>query len=293
MKSTKLNQCPIHPKKLQTTICISCKRLSCIECFEEVHANKKSHKYFGFLSKFTEKYKFEKYLGSGTSGYVFSILDPIENKKYALKFVDDINEDEGISTVYKNIANFKRIDNTNFIHVFSGDYLANEERMVLLMELADETLKDVMLRNDLDEETTIKYFRDICNGLKYLHQHNYIHKNLKPENILIINGIAKLSEFGINKKNHRNMFNFIENDNLFGNLSYFAPEIMKNDIFNEKCDTWAIGVIFYQMLIYGSPSTKSESKEIKEKNEEKLMSSSIITHPKAKKYEKIIQGLIL
>ena len=68
---------------------------------------------------------------------------------------------------------------------------------------------------------------------------------------------------------------------------------MKNDIFNEKCDTWAIGVIFYQMLIYGSPSTKSESKEIKEKNEEKLMSSSIITHPKAKKYEKIIQGLIL
>ena len=82
--------------------------------------------------------------------------------------------------------------------------------------------------------------------MKVLHKHRVLHRDIKPQNILIDNGICKLSDFGVSK---------IIDDSTSGNTKtftgtplYMAPQILKELQYTNKADIWSLGVTFYFML---------------------------------------------
>jgi serine/threonine protein kinase len=87
-------------------------------------------------------------------------------------------------------------------------------------------------------------FRGICTGIQYIHSRKIIHRNLKSETILLDTHMnPKIVDFGLAAKlSSRRTF--------CGCYYYMAPEILKNQEYNEKADIWALGIILYEM-VYG------------------------------------------
>jgi serine/threonine protein kinase len=95
----------------------------------------------------------------------------------------------------------------------------------------------------LGEEESARYVRDVCWALRELHGDGVVHRDVKPENIMLCNGKAKLGDFGLAAKvsssNKRTTF--------CGTLDYLAPEMFEEHEHCEKVDVWSVGVLAYEL----------------------------------------------
>lgn len=92
-------------------------------------------------------------------------------------------------------------------------------------------------------------------AFKVLSRSNIMHRDIKPDNILIHNGNIKIADFGFCKP--------LENQNdmvqtMLGSPIYMAPEVIKGEVYTNKADIWSLGVVLYQM-IYGKCPFESKS----------------------------------
>ncbi|KAJ7157578.1 kinase-like domain-containing protein, partial [Mycena crocata] len=123
----------------------------------------------------------------------------------------------------------------------------------------------------LDEETTREYVFQLVEGLENLHNQGIIHRDLRPENILIAQGHRlKLTDFGINQKEflNRNIGGYWEqtvarraNQNFLKTIYYLTPEAILGPDADANIDWWAIGVITYEFLSGVTPF-KAEELEV-------------------------------
>jgi serine/threonine-protein kinase ULK/ATG1 len=104
----------------------------------------------------------------------------------------------------------------------------------------------------LSESEAITFFQHIVNGFKTLNALKIIHRDIKPPNILIHNGNAKIADFGFAR------FTDDINEKAFmtegiGTPLYMAPEIYNKSSYNAKCDIWSLGILFYELLYGKTP----------------------------------------
>jgi serine/threonine protein kinase len=138
------------------------------------------------------------------------------------------------------------------------------------MELCVQTLKDVIenLNLNLNEElrmgtknsmTPIIYyvsceiFIEILECVSFLHKQNVIHRDLKPPNILITEGIngrfIKIADLGLSKIHEKNDQSHTQ---FLGTLNYMAPEVVKSKKYNTKADIYSLGVIIKELFNFES-----------------------------------------
>lgn len=104
--------------------------------------------------------------------------------------------------------------------------------------------------------------KSLLSSISYCHERNIIHRDLKPENILIDNPLKsnfeiKVIDFGAAV--------FLDPGQLyedrFGTVYYVAPEIVKGEGYNNKCDIWSMGVILFALLCGEVPFFSQKDKE--------------------------------
>ena len=97
----------------------------------------------------------------------------------------------------------------------------------------------------LREKYCKKYMRQLSQGLEYLLNNNILHRDLKPQNILLTDEFnIKITDFGFARKFEKNyIFN-----TLCGSPMYMAPEIINKRDYTYKSDLWSVGIIMYEML---------------------------------------------
>lgn len=141
----------------------------------------------------------------------------------------------------------------------------DEDRFILLMELASEDLVDHVRRRGgkLSERTVAAMMRQIVAGVQYLHDQNVAHRDLKPENVLVsADGRLKLADFGlsIDLTQERAV-------TCVGTPMFMAPEALacpkkrapeenkdRGDLwYGTKVDCWACGAMAYEMIVGRSP----------------------------------------
>ena len=117
------------------------------------------------------------------------------------------------------------------------------------MEYCGTNLKKFIMTDEVNIsfELLIQWFITIAKGIKCMHDNNYVHFDIKPENIVIHENNAKLIDFGLAE--------YIEKGNQYrgmGTPKYIAPELMKKDNNNEsdytKCDIYSLGVTFAECI---------------------------------------------
>ena len=256
-----LNECQAHPGEIREMICEQCKKIQCPKCSKASHKTLKGHKPALFNCRLQETYEFLEFLGKGSYGMVISAENTISGQKLAIKFVDEVTDEIALKEAMKEIKVFRNLQHPNIIKYINTDYFKDEDRVVIYMELADKSLQQVI--KTLEPTEAMKIFLEICEGVQYLHQQKLIHKDIKPANILIKDGVAKLSDFGLTKKMEGSMVSLSDKANLPGTLNYLSPEIIKGEKYNEKSDVWALGIIFHQLFSKGKNPFS-----YKQKNEE-------------------------
>ena len=181
-------------------------------------------------------------------GLVFAVREPMSEMRYALKIFDGVSSQVELVEMKREIVILSKLPQTPYIIKFIFcNHLAEEERLAIFMELADSNL-EVLIKEGLSKEKANKYLRDICLGIQAIHSHKFIHGDIKPGNILIKDGVAKVCDFGVAKrlsessvasKNQNldeSMVSLSDKSNPMGTLGYMPPEILRGQKYNQRRD---------------------------------------------------------
>jgi serine/threonine protein kinase len=132
-----------------------------------------------------------------------------------------------------------------------------KEFLYIAMELCVGTLRDWLDLNDFRKsEVVTKLFRQVCQGVEYLHQQALIHRDLKPDNIYLSQtGCIKIGDFGLARHTGESC-NGLQNPNLNDKLShhkgtklYMAPEMEQSGFtYTNKVDIYSLGLILVELL---------------------------------------------
>ena len=231
-----------------------------------------------------ETHEFIRVLGKGSYGYVLSAISDITGMKVAIKFLDGIIDEAAFKEAIYPIKIIFTLKHPNLIQYYNSEHIREEERVVIFMELADHDLNSEI--KCLSEDASIKYFLDLCEGIKYLHSRKLVHRDIKPSNILIVGGIAKIAGFGLIMKLNGD---FEKEEYPLGTLFFMPPEVLKGEDFNEKWDIWSLGITLHLMLSKGNyPFNKNCSDdEVKVQILSKLEIDPML---KNTKFEAILKG---
>ena len=122
------------------------------------------------------------------------------------------------------------------------------DNVYLVLEYADRgsLFYEIRRQKKLTEDKARIYFRQVCEGVQYLHENDIIHRDIKPENILLdSNGSVKICDFGWCAKGTETRTTFC------GTLDYMAPEMVMGSGHTFAIDIWALGVLLYE-LVHGT-----------------------------------------
>jgi serine/threonine protein kinase len=193
-------------------------------------------------------YILEKKIGHGAFAKVELATHELLNLKVAIKIISrkKISVDVNFARCLNEINIYKELNHKNVIKMF--EVLRSVNYLYIVMEYASGGDLYTALNNKtpLSEVETRYYFRQIINGLEYIHAQGYSHRDLKLENILLTDkNQIKIADFGLSNK-------FIEGklmETSCGSLRYATPEILKGKKYSgELADVWSCGVILFTLL---------------------------------------------
>jgi len=204
------------------------------------------------------EYEIVSKLGSGGFSIVYKIRNTKDNKYYALKTLTGDFTNEEDSLALKNDAILaSEVDHNNVIkyYYFHDGEEFNGLPPYIIMEYAEQgSLYDLLKRrkssNELiNIESLNRYFIQLIRGMNELNQ-ILIHRDIKPQNILIVEDELKISDFGISK--YVEAATRTKTFKGFGTLEYVAPEVWKNEKNTISMDIYSMGITFYEMatLVY-------------------------------------------
>jgi len=213
-----------------------------------------------FGSSKTEEYKILEPLGSGAFGIVYEVEGPL-GEHFALKTISTgLLNDDSLKALINEGRLAMGINHQNVLKViyFHDGQKYPELPPYILMELASNgTLKDIIDQKSeanqffTDEELRSIIF-DLSSGMKAINE-KLVHRDIKPNNILIQNDVLKIADFGLSKI----VGEATRTQTLKGliNLMYTAPEAWKQEENTIAMDIYSMGVVFYELATLRHPYT--------------------------------------
>ena len=149
------------------------------------------------------------------------------------------------------------------------------------MELAEGgSLKNLLKsNNNLSIEFKIEMIEGVAEGLRFLHQHNIIHGDLKSENILLDKPYTgkkpyptpKICDFGLSKISRNDDNDPDQEINFCGTLRFMAPETLNNGELKQESDIFMFGMTIYEIITQSSPYMGMKQEEIILKKRDKII----------------------
>uniref|UniRef100_A0A671TW83 Cell division protein kinase 5 n=1 Tax=Sparus aurata TaxID=8175 RepID=A0A671TW83_SPAAU len=197
-----------------------------------------------------QKYEKLEKIGEGTYGTVFKAKNRETHEIVALKRVRLDDDDEGVpSSALREICLLKELKHKNIVRLH--DVLHSDKKLTLVFEYCDQDLKKYF-DNGIMNWPVISFMYQLLKGLAFCHSRNVLHRDLKPQNLLINrNGELKLADFGLAR--------------AFGipvrcysaevvTLWYRPPDVLFGaKLYSTSIDMWSAGCIFAELANAGRP----------------------------------------
>ncbi|KAM5308690.1 cyclin-dependent kinase 3 isoform 2-T2 [Glossophaga mutica] len=188
-------------------------------------------------------------IGEGTYGVVYKAKNKETGQLVALKKIRLDLETEGVpSTAIREISLLKELKHPNIVRLL--DVVHNEKKLYLVFEYLSQDLKKFMDSTPVSElplHLVKSYLFQLLQGVSFCHSHRVIHRDLKPQNLLINElGAIKLADFGLARAFGVPLRTYTHE---VVTLWYRAPEILLGSKFySTAVDIWSIGCIFAEMM---------------------------------------------
>ena len=190
-------------------------------------------------------------IGRGSSGVVYLGHHIKTKEKVAIKRLDISQMADKMGRIWNEIQIMKETNHPNIIRLFDVFIDLEDNYLYLIMEYCDGSdLTDYTKNYTLDLSEIHKIMTQIKNGLEYLRSKGIMHRDLKPQNILLHKGNAKIADFGLSImiEGEAQLLN-----TMCGSPLYMSPEIIEHQKYTAKSDLWSIGVILYQLIYHKHP----------------------------------------
>lgn len=198
------------------------------------------------------RYKLQDLIGVGGMAKVYKATDKLLQRDVAIKILkDQYAEDEEFVKKFSNEAlSAARLTHVNIVSVYDigEDLIEGKKVHYIVMEYVDgETLKDKIDRDKvLSNHDIIDYSIQIAQALNQAHLSNIIHRDIKPQNILMDKyGLLKVTDFGIARVSTNATITYTSS--ILGTVHYISPEQAKGKFVDEKSDLYSLGVVMYEM----------------------------------------------
>ncbi len=206
-----------------------------------------------------DRYEILGKVGSGGMADVFRAKDNRLNRFVAIKILkQEYSEDTKFVARFRGEAQaIAAISHPNIVAIYDvGEYMAGVDNTMyyIVMEMVEGiTLKKyIEEKKRLGVREAVGISIQIANGLEAAHNNNIIHRDIKPQNILMArDGTAKVTDFGIAKAASSNTITA----NTMGSVHYISPEQARGGYSDMKSDIYSLGVTMYEMLSGTLPFT--------------------------------------
>jgi serine/threonine protein kinase len=206
-------------------------------------------------------FELQEAVGKGHYGTVYRALQVALGRPVAVKVLSPecAQDPERVKAFLAEARRAGRLNHPNLVQVH--DVVQQDDKYLLIMELMSQSAGDI-LRDDgpFPEEELIKVVRDIAKALNYAESQRLVHRDVKPDNILVNEeGVYKLADLGIATPIADD--GQARQDRIFGSPHYVAPEQAKGAAIDGRADLYALGASAWH-LVTGEPLFNGTSRQI-------------------------------
>ena len=195
------------------------------------------------------RYEIREIIGVGGMAVVYKAYDAIEERIVAIKILKEefVSNEEFVRRFKNESKAIAVLSHPNIVKVYDvsfGD---------LIQYIVMEYIEGITLKRYIEShgrvgwKDTVSIVMQILKALQHAHDKGIIHRDVKPQNIMIAtDGTIKVTDFGIARfarSDHKTM-----TDKAIGSVHYISPEQARSEVTDEKADIYSIGVIMYEML---------------------------------------------
>ncbi|WP_437806574.1 serine/threonine-protein kinase [Sorangium sp. So ce1078] len=204
---------------------------------------------------FQGRFLIDRLLGRGGMGEVWAALDTTLERPVAIKIIHRglAGEARYAERFLRETKLVARVAHPNLVRLYDAGRAA-DGRLYMVMERAFGVALRAMLAGGarLDVVRALHYAIQIADALSTAHEAELVHRDVKPENILVSDGLhARLLDFGV-AKDARGP-GLTGQGSVVGTLRYMAPEQITGGAVDARADLYALGVVLYEMLAGAHP----------------------------------------
>lgn len=198
------------------------------------------------------RFRIERLIGEGGMGEVYAAFDKELGTRVALKTLHGyLADDDRFATRFrKEVQIARQVTHPNVCRIFDAG--RQGETLFLTMELLEgETLAaHIQKKGHLEPAQALPIVRQICSGLTAAHAAGVVHRDLKPGNIMLLDGRAVITDFGLARISASPAAGGVTTSAAvaIGTPAYMAPEQMEGAASTPAVDIYALGVVIYEML---------------------------------------------
>ena len=206
------------------------------------------------------RYEILERIAAGGQGTVYRARDTVLDRVVAVKVLDQpvTDDPQYLEALQREFTLAASLDHPNVITVY--DFQVEDGTAYIVMEYVPASLnKQFRAEQPLPYQRAVEVAIEVCRGLAHAHQNGAVHRDIKPQNILLTGeGIAKVSDFGI----ARALASSIQSrtTRTMGTSWYLSPEQWSGSSVDGRADLYSLGILLYEMLT-GLPRFEGESME--------------------------------
>jgi eukaryotic-like serine/threonine-protein kinase len=202
-------------------------------------------------------YRVQGRLGAGGMGVVYSAYDTVLEREVAIKVMVDrgpVNR-TARDLLLREARAASSLNHPNICTIHEvGD--SDGEAYIVMEQVEGQPLSSLCGTNGLSPDLVVRYGVQIADALAHAHEHGVIHRDLKSTNVMVTpEGRVKVLDFGLAARLRDSEFQeatssklpLTESRMVVGTLPYLAPELLRGEPAEPRTDTWALGVLLYEM----------------------------------------------
>src|SRR3954452_18406268 len=200
------------------------------------------------------RYRLGRRLGSGGFGTVFAARDERLRRDVAVKVIPSQQTGEDRAGREARVA--ARLNHPNVVALY--ELGSDDENVYLVSELVQgRTLAELIADDALSDRDIARIGAALCDGLAHAHERGVVHRDVKPQNVMVVaepargSGFAKLTDFGV--AHLAGDEPLTRTGDVVGTLAYMAPEQAAGERVDERCDLYALGLVLYEALAGVNP----------------------------------------